>query len=450
MISKDTIVPPTLGGSYVYMANTASAFLGKKAYPYRQAPPPRNVEFKKYTLQEAANLNLDQHCREILSIYDPFVRKKRFPSVIFGAPNGGIVNLAIAMGIPYLCSQFRIPVVLNGEGRGQDRDDLRPYAKVVDYVGERWIAKYQWGSVSCLVDPIHDRMDMGEFAHVREKFTDIPPAFKRFLVDHLEPTGTIVFVNTKYPWFSHRLRGRIYLQVGGLGDIAPMEYLTGSERVDQFLKAEKSEHQNGWRLADYDLVQRPESEWGTELELKKAVEEFCGENGYDLLLLEQDHPAGYNILASKALHRRHTADGGHCGGYSINIFWGLCPTFMLRARLLGCWFTFTDRASLEISERQLQVLLNAYPDVPKWAIMGYYWSYPDAKLLDVVTPAGWLNMLSKYIPTESLIAPGLSDLESTEHDIFQYEDMLFEESKRFVGKEGKRNVTIEEIRTMLR
>jgi hypothetical protein len=57
-------------------------------------------------------------------------------------------------------------------------------------------------------------------------------------------------------------------------------------------------------------------------------------------------------------------------------------------------------------------------------------------------------MLSKYIPRETLIAPGLNDLESTEHDIFQYEDLLFEESKRFVGKESKHNVTIEELRTI--
>ena len=432
----------------MYMANTAAAFLGKKAYPYRPAPPPKNVEFKKYTLEEAATLDLNGHCKSILGVYGQFVRNRKFPSVIFGAPNGGIVNLAVAMGVPYLCSQFRIPVVIENEGEVKNRDDLQPYAEVAKYVGARWTRRYPWGSVSCLVDPIHDRMDMGEYAHVRAKFTDIPTAFKQFLLDHLETNGTIVFVNTTYPWMSHQLDERIHLQVGGLGEVSPTEYLFGSERITEFLKAVNSEHSDGWRLIDYDLVKRPESEWGTESELKKAVEEFCGDNGYELLVLEQDHPAGYNLLASHALYMRHTADGGHCNGYSINIFWGLCPLLMLRARLLGCWFTFTDLASLRISERQLRTLLNDFPDVPKWAVMGYYYSFPCATLLDVITPNGWLNMLSKYIPRETLIAPGLNDLESTEHDIFQYEDLLFEESKRFVGKESKHNVTIEELRTI--
>ena len=103
---------------------------------------------------------------------------------------------------------------------------------------------------------------------------------------------------------------------------------------------------------------------------------------------------------------------------------------------------------MRISERQLRVLLNDFPDVPKWAVMGYYWSYSCATLLDVVTPNGWLSMLSKYIPRETWITPGLTDLESTEHGIFQYEDLLFEESKRFAGRESKHNVTVEELRTI--
>jgi hypothetical protein len=432
------------------MANTAAAFLGKKAYPYLPAPPPKNVEFEKYTLEKAANLNLDEHCGNVLSVYDSYVKQRKFPSVIFGAPNGAIVNLAVSMGVPYLCSQFRLPIVIESEDKTKDRDDLKPYEKIVQFIGDHWTAKYQWASVSCLVDPIHDRMDMGEYAHVRAKFMDIPSAFKKFLLDHVKTDGTIIFVNTRYPWISHRLSERVYLQIGGLGDVSAAEYLAGSERVSEFLKAVRSEHQDGWPLSDYTKVHRPESEWGTEPELRKAVEEFCNNNGYEFLLLEQDHPAGYNLLASEALYKRHTADGGHCRGYSINIFWGLCPTLTLRARLLGCWFTFTDRASLRTSEQQLKVLLNRFPDVPKWAVMGYYWSYSDAELLDVVTPKGWLGMLSKYFPKQSLITPGLLDLESTEHDIFEYEDMLYEESKRFEGKESKHNVTIEELRTMVK
>jgi len=198
------------------------------------------------------------------------------------------------------------------------------------------------------------------------------------------------------------------------------------------------------------MVKRPESEWGTEPKLKKAVQEFCYEHGYGFLPLEQDHPAGFNLLAAYAMHKKHTADGGQCGGYSVNIFWGLCPTLMLRARLLGCWFTFTDRGSLSISERQLQTLLNDFPDVPRRAVLGYYWSYPGAMVLDIAPPSGWVNMLSKYIPKSEIRWPGVKDLESTEHDIFQYEDELFEDSKRYEGRESKYSVTLEDLISLLR
>ena len=450
MIKEDTIIPITLGGSYVYTANTAAAFLTKKAYPYFPAPPPNYVEFKKYTMNEAGNLDLEAHCQKISAVYNPFVKDRKFDALIFGAPNGAIVHLAVAMGVPYLCSQFRIPIKLEDEYKFEDKDDLTPYAELVKYIGKKWTIKYPWGNVSCLVDPIHDRMDLGEYAHVREKFTAIPKAFKEFMKNSLKPNGTVIFANVTYPWKTYRLQDSVYLQIGGLGDIAPDEFIKGSERINQFLKEEKSEHFDGWKLHNYELVQRTESEWGTEPELKKAVQEFCGEHGYGFMPQEGDHPAKFNLLATHAMHRKHTWDGGCCRGWSINIFWSLCPTLVVRARLLSCWFTFTDKASLRISEQQLKVLLNEFPDVPQTTILGYYWSNPDAKLLDIIPPSGWLSMLSKYIPAKDVILPGIKDLENTEHDIFQYEDELYEKSKKYEGKESKHNVTMEELREMTR
>jgi len=444
-LNNDLIVGPTIGGSYVYVANTAAAFLKKKAYPYLPAPPPAYVEFKRYSPEEAANLDLDEQGRKILSLYNDFVKNRRFDAIIFGAPNGGIVHLAAAMGIPYICSQFRVPIFVDSGSK----DDLGPYAKIVEFVGKSWLARYNWSSVDCLADPIHDRMDMGHYAHVRAKFIDIPPVYGDFIQRHLKPRGTLIFVNVTYPWIKHRLQERMHLQVGGLGEITPKEYIEGSGRVDQFLEAEKSAHRGGWRLPEYELIERPESEWGTEPELKKSVQKYCNEKGYNLMILERDHPAGFNILAAHAMHLKHTADKGKCGGYSINIFWGLCPTIVLRARLLSCWFTFTDKRSLEISEQQLRQLLKDFPDAPRKAILGYYWSYPGAKVLDIVPPSGWLKMLSEYIPRENIQTPGITDLESTEHDVFQYEDILYEESKKYAGKESPYNVTTEDLRSLL-
>ncbi|KPV61905.1 MAG: hypothetical protein AOA66_1577 [Candidatus Bathyarchaeota archaeon BA2] len=443
-MNKDLIVAPTIGGSYVYAANTVAAFLKKKVYPYLPAPPPYFVKFKKYTPKEALSLNLNEQSRKITALYEDFAKGQRFDAIIFGAPNGGIVNLAVAIGVPYLCSQFRVPVLIGSGGK----DDLEPYVKVVKLLGKRWTVRHPWSSVCCLVDPIHDRMDMGVYAHVRSKFIDIPPAYKEFIERHLNPRGTLIFVNVTYPWAKYRLGERTYLQVGGLGDIPPEEYLKGSERLEEFLELVMSNHQGGWNLPDYELATRPESEWGAEPELKEAVLKYCKQRGYDLLYLEHSHPAGFNILASHAMHMKHTADGGSCGGYFINIFWALCPTLALRARLLSSWFTFTDRASLKIAEQQLRRLLKDFPEVPKKAILGYNWSHPGAQILDIVPPSGWLEMLSKCIPPEEILTPGIADLGRTDHDIFKYEDMLYEESEKHAGKESAYNVTVEDLKSL--
>jgi hypothetical protein len=59
-----------------------------------------------------------------------------------------------------------------------------------------------------------------------------------------------------------------------------------------------------------------------------------------------------------------------------------------------------------------------------------------------------LKMLSKYIPPEDVRVPGIHDLENTVHDIFKYEDELYEESKKYAGKESSYNVTIEDLKSL--
>ena len=128
------LVTPSIGGSYIYTANTVAAFLKKKVYPYLPAPPPRFVEIKTYTPEEALSLDLKEQCRKITRLYDDFVKDRKFDAILFGASNGGIVNLAISLGIPYLCSQFRIPTMI--EPGSVNRDNLEPYAKVAKLLGE--------------------------------------------------------------------------------------------------------------------------------------------------------------------------------------------------------------------------------------------------------------------------------------------------------------------------
>ena len=76
-MSEELIVTPSIGGSYIYTANTVAAFLKKKVYPYLPAPPPRFVEFKTYTPEEALNLDLNEPCRKITRLYEDFCERPK-------------------------------------------------------------------------------------------------------------------------------------------------------------------------------------------------------------------------------------------------------------------------------------------------------------------------------------------------------------------------------------
>ena len=56
-------------------------------------------------------------------------------------------------------------------------------------------------------------------------------------------------------------------------------------------------------------------------------------------------------------------------------------------------------------------------------------------------------MLSKYFSPE-VQTPGVNDLENTVHDIFRYEDELYEESRKHAGQESSYNVTIEDLKAL--
>jgi hypothetical protein len=57
-------------------------------------------------------------------------------------------------------------------------------------------------------------------------------------------------------------------------------------------------------------------------------------------------------------------------------------------------------------------------------------------------------MFSKYIPPEEIRVPGIADPERTDHDIFKYEDALYEESERYAGNESPYNVTVEDLKSL--
>ena len=97
------------------------------------------------------------------------------------------------------------------------------------------------------------------------------------LVECVKKNGTIIFIENTQSWKQYRIDKNIWFQLGGYGGIKFEEYVSGSERINNWLKKSIQRHRGGWSL-NYPVEQRPESEWGTPRGLDKNIKNYCKKN----------------------------------------------------------------------------------------------------------------------------------------------------------------------------
>lgn len=304
--------------------------------------------------EEAVGLGLEALPAWCVAQYPPGA----YPTIVVGAPSGGIAHLAALLGAPFLTASFLLSFrhrfepdyhrfgadlaarLLQGQG-GEDFEAINHY------------------------DPIHDRPLVERAILLRFRLVRLPQAYREFIEASLAPEGYLVLSECVYPWPQYRLSERSFLQVGGLGGISPSEFLAR------------------WSLP-LPLEERPESEWGSPPGLAEDVRQFAKERGLKLLELRFDHPQEASLLA----YRAYLAAGGRETELMLDCFTYISPLTNSLSGIPALWLPYNDRGSFAFAQSFLEGK----------GFERIYLALPPsfAQAPDLVPLSKWLGLLSQH------------------------------------------------------
>ncbi len=286
-----------------------------------------------------------------VSLYDDL--DGPWDAVIIGAPNGGVAHVATAMGVPFLSQHF-----LSSFNDPTPVDDVQTYQEHGAQLAERILRRNSNLAVINHYDPLHDRFLVKHVNHVRYKLLDLPDIYQAFIHQALKPGGTIIFVDCRYAWPMYFIDERHWFQVGGLGAVAPRDFIKGHHPEIAALQSKSGHRMPGedgvpgnWGLEGRSAFEMPESEWGTLSPLRDRVVRFAREHGYQFMALEGAHPEYFSELAfrvwRKLLKKEHTEPQG----ILVETFIQVAPTAVRRASLLPLWIPWNCEDSLDFLRR---------------------------------------------------------------------------------------------------
>lgn len=193
--------------------------------------------------------------------------RRRYPVVLLGASNGAATHLASALHAPWLPQTLLVLVRTSGV------DPLQSPLAAGHAVAHSLLAAAPDLQVHQMPAPVADRTTKGDLLHFRLKRLELGPAYERFLLEHLEPGGTLAIVDCRCPRPCVEVGERHYFQLGGVG--AP--------------KDEAQAHPAG-RTAHGDARARADGEWGYDPQLTSDVIRFADRHGYRVERLSFQEP----------------------------------------------------------------------------------------------------------------------------------------------------------------
>ena len=264
-----------------------------------------------------------------------------FPVITAGAALGGATTyLSLALGGPFLPQAFVL--TLKGGSRSGDVDEylhrsLEPALRIADAnPGLMTIQHY---------DPVHDGWMTRFVNHLRLKLLDLPPVYAEFIKSRLEPGGAVIYLEGGASWLRYRLGPRSVFQVGGWGGISAEEFLEDSSRLQAYaLRA--GLRISDWKVKNYPLEQGPESEWGSEPGLAKALEAFCKSAGYRFVRIHLPHPNDFSRLAFSVALKLLEKEHREPAGVLIEMFSQFDASASMQSGLLPLWLIFNTDDSL--------------------------------------------------------------------------------------------------------
>jgi hypothetical protein len=274
--------------------------------------------------------------------------ERTYPTVMVGSSNGAGVHLATAIDAPWLPQTFFIPVRRDGVHPDEGLEDLewsREHAA-------RLLEANPDLQLHHMHDPNQDRLMVQRLTYFRVKRRTLGEAYERFLIDHLEPGGTIVIVDNTIRWPVIRVSDRHVFQPGATGGIEPEEYLHGSERVAEYLERYGSPHRR-WDYGEPN-DEAPEAEWGFEPAMRDDITRFAAEHGFRVERLAFTEPEDLSPAVADLYRWWYGERGLRPVRLLAGSFILTEPTWTLRTGSAPYWCKFATLPSVEKLERYLE------------------------------------------------------------------------------------------------
>ncbi len=339
-----------------------------------------------YRRKTANIVNVENLANNVIKAYD-ILEDKKFDSIIIGPGSGGTADMANAINAPLLpVHTMVIELRLFNPIRP---DDIQRYAKEGIELAKIILRNNKNIDIVIHDDVIHDRTMVKRYLINRIKFKKLPKAYDFFIKKFLKKNGTIVFIDNTQSWKQYRIDKNIWFQLGGYGGIHFDEYVSGSKRINNWLKNSNQNHNSGWSL-DHLVEERPESEWGTPIGLDKNIKNYCKKNKLRFIKIQTGHITNLSLLSAYLWYERNNRDG-HSNGYSIGTFWAHSPTASALSKYIPYWAPWPDEQTLKITDKHLRKMMNDF-NVPKKVIFARHGAIGP----DIVGIKGWEDMLRKH------------------------------------------------------
>jgi hypothetical protein len=265
----------------------------------------------------------------------------KYPAIMIGSSSGALVHLAAAMRIPWLPQTVMVALLRQGGGIDDPRGDLEQ-AKAC---GEKLVAANPDIQLHQMHDPSQDRLSLQYISYFRFKYRRLPAAYRRFIEERLQPGGLIIVSDCTKRWPTTRVNDRYFFQFGAVGGMEPEEYVSGSERVRDYLAYYETGLER-WDPPEADS-ESPEAEWGFEPSIMGDIEELGRRGGHRSLRLAFED-AEYLSAPVADLHRDWYKQLGVTNPrLLVESFALIEPHWTLRTRSVPFWMTFNSGPSLD-------------------------------------------------------------------------------------------------------
>lgn len=266
--------------------------------------------------------------------------QRRYPAVMVGSSSGALVHLGAALGVPWLPQTFLVPIRQTDVHPDEPRDAMEK----AQGPAQMLLEANPDLQLHHMHDPNQDRLMLHLMNYFRVKLLRLGPAYEEFIRTALAPGGTIFVVECQATWPTTRLGDRHIFQMGAVGGATPEEFLSGSERVAEYLRTYDS-HVERWDAPEPN-GETPEAEWGFEPALRGDIEQFARRHGYRVQRIVFEQPDHLSPLVAELYRWWYRQRGIRANRMLVESFVILEPHWTLRTGSAPFWLKFNMEPSL--------------------------------------------------------------------------------------------------------